>query len=319
MKLAIVDLGTNSVRFDIHEVIDRSSHRRLHREKQMVRLGDGVFKNGKVKKDNLTETIQAFLRFKERLSQWNVQHTISFATSALRDASNSSEVTQEIKNQTGFDVEVISGEQEAELIAKGIINNELTPPDWFAIIDIGGGSTEVIICRKKTIIKSFSFKLGSNRLQQSILKTVPPDTGQNLSRIVELRKHIKKTIAVLQDRTDWPQIETVVGSSGTIRAYRRIIKRSGLKIEPFKLSSLEKLINTMAPMTTEELLQIPGLDPKRVDIILSGGILLEEIMKNLGAKKVYTTEYTLRDGILERVLEKAHSTQFDTQSVKLGS
>lgn len=306
MKIAIIDLGSNSVRFDVYDVEDDHVIRRIHREKEMVRLGDGVFQRGRIKREGIVRTLRAFDRFAKFINKYDHKDQVrvkAFATSALRDAENAKALLAAVKKRTGIDIKVISGLEEGKLIAKGILNNESTPSGLFALVDIGGGSTEISICRKKSVIDTYSFDLGANRLQQVFLKTIPPKKN-GVDPVEQLRTAIQNSLTPVIQKKKWPNVLSILGSSGTIRAYEKLLEKQKETKDPFKRKSLSKLIEKMIPLDSKRLQKLPGMDPKRTDLILAGGILLEEIMKALGAKHAFTTDYALRDGVLEQEMEK---------------
>ncbi len=297
MRIAIIDLGTNSVRFDIHQLgPKKGAVRQLHREKIMVRLGQGVFLNGKLDRSAIQRTLQAFTRFKKSAAQFKAGKIIAFGTSALRECSDGERFLKMIHERTGIQIRVISGAEEAQLIALGILSNEKSSKGKFALVDIGGGSTEISICRGKTVAHSWSFPLGTARLQQVFLKKSPPAA----THIRELREFIRGTLSSVILSEHWPRVDRVIGSSGTIRALAKVLE--GSEWEEFRRDDLADLVDEMSSMTTTELLGISGIESKRVDMILAGAILFEECMNILGARKAVTTEYSLRDGILEEEL-----------------
>jgi exopolyphosphatase/guanosine-5'-triphosphate,3'-diphosphate pyrophosphatase len=306
MRIAIIDLGTNSVRFDIHQLgPKKGSVRQLHREKIMVRLGQGVFLNGKLDRSAVQRTLQAFTRFKKSAAQFKAAKIIAFGTSALRECSDGERFLRLVHERTGIQIRVISGSEEAQLIALGILSNEKTPKGKYALVDIGGGSTEISICRGKAILHSFSFPLGTARLQQVFLKKSPPAAAS----IQELREFIQGTLSSVILSEHWPKVDQILGSSGTIRALAKILE--GSEWDEFRRDDLSDLVDEMSSMTTTELLGIDGIESKRVDMILAGAVLFEEIMYALSARKATPTEFSLRDGILEeelRLFEKGDTS-----------
>ena len=303
MRTAIIDLGTNSVRFDVYQVGPESVVRRLHREKIMIRLGQEVFSNGRLSRAAVERSLAAFQRFKRLGKFLKVKKTVAFATSALREAHDRESFQNLIREKCEVELKVISGKEEARLIALGILSHERLPSGRFALIDIGGGSTEISICEGQTVLHSHSFSLGTARLEQFFLKSIPPAPEQvkalRLTVCQELVRKIKKE--------GWPEVSVCLGSSGTVRALSRISKKlyGHSHVAHKKLEALNK---KMSRLTAEELLLVPGMEPKRVDMILSGSLILEEAMAALGAKKVIPTEFSLRDGILETVLKSAKPT-----------
>lgn len=310
MRVGIIDLGTNSVRFDVQQIGPGKKLERLHREKLMVRLGQDVFLNGRLDPEAFKRTLEAFESFRQTSTDLGVNKIIAFGTSALREASDSQDLLDQIKKDTGIEVRVISGEEEALLIARGILSNEKPPKGIFTLVDIGGGSTEISICRGKELIHSHSFGLGTARLQQVFLKTIPPKPaakGQP-NPIDLLHRYIKSVLLPTFFSEDWPKSDRIIGSSGTILALHKVLRNGNGKNgknskssnkDAFDRKELRKLIKTMSTMTTSQLLSLPGLEARRVDMILAGAILLDEVMEALRTKKVFITDYSLRDGILE--------------------
>ncbi len=300
MRIAIIDLGTNSVRFDIHQLGPKRTVSTLYREKVMVRLGQGVFVKGQLDRDAIHRTTHAFSTFKRIANEFSVQSIIALGTSALREAVDSGKLVSHIRKSTGIDIKVISGPEEARLIALGILSKEKVKKQKMGLIDIGGGSTEVSIVRGRKVLHCESFPLGTARLQQVFLKNSPPLKED----IEELRTYIQKTSETQISEKKWPKVKEAIGSSGTIKALAKIIKRTTGK-KNIEKKDLQGLIKKMSKMSTTQLLGLPGLESKRVDMILAGAVLLEEIMTVLGIKKIVPTEYSLRDGILEEQLELA--------------
>jgi exopolyphosphatase/guanosine-5'-triphosphate,3'-diphosphate pyrophosphatase len=268
----------------------------------MVRLGQNVFLDGKLDPAAIRRTLQAFTSFRQTALDLQTSKIVAFGTSALREAGDSDKLLNLIRTKTGIDVRVISGTEEARLIALGILSNEkVLGKGRFALLDIGGGSSEISICRGREVFHSESFPLGTARLQQVFLKSsppAPPSKGE-LGAIEQLRRYIRGILLPKIISEEWPRVDRILGSSGTIRALARINKKTGGSGKAIDYKELKKLVKTMSTMTTTELIGLPGMEARRVDMILAGAILLEECMTAVGAKKLITSEYSLRDGILE--------------------
>jgi exopolyphosphatase/guanosine-5'-triphosphate,3'-diphosphate pyrophosphatase len=312
MRVAIIDLGTNSVRFDVHQIGTKNQYQLLHREKLMVRLGQGVFSEGRLNADAIRRTLHAFISFRKTADDFRVERIVAFGTAALREASDGSRLLAQIREKSGIDLRVISGVEEAKLIARGILKNEKTPKGRFCLIDIGGGSTEISVCRGKKLTHTNSFSLGTARLQQVFLRSSPPKSlpDSDEMSIPQLRSYIRAALVTKMFADRWPKVDRMIGSSGTIRAIGKLIKR-GKATKTVDRADLKKLVKEMSTMTTTELLGMPGMEAKRVDMILAGAILLEECMNVTGAKRVVATEFSLRDGILE---EQREAIRKDTRS-----
>ncbi len=274
----------------------------------MVRLGQGVFTLGKLNPEAIRRTLHAFVSFQKTAAEFRVDRMVAFGTSALREAADGNRLLNLIREKTGIEIRVISGVEEAKLIARGVLKNEKSLKGRFGLIDIGGGSTEISICRGKKLSHSTSFSLGTARLQQVFLRSSPPkpigDSDEN--PLDSLRNYIRSALLTKMLAERWPKVDRMIGSSGTVRAIAKLIKK-GKANKTVERDDLKKLVRTMSEMTTTELLGLPGMEAKRVDMILAGAVLLEECMNITSAKKVTATEFSLRDGILEEQREAISS------------
>lgn len=307
MRLAIIDLGTNSVRFDVHEIGPENEVYRLHREKLMIRLGEGVFMKGRLNAQSMELCIAAFRSFKRTMTDFKVHRVIAFGTATLREAKDAEKLINRIKRETDIHLRILPGEEEARLIARGILTNEIGLRGSYALVDIGGGSTEVIACQGKEVLAKTSFELGTARLQQVFLKSIPPKAVPgNLHPIDQLRRHIRGTLLYRLVSENWPKRNRILGSSGTVKALLKIIKRRTGK-NFISRDDLKSLVKEMATMNRSDLMRISGMEARRVDMILAGAILLEECMNAFRAEKVEATEFSLRDGILDEQIEILNS------------
>ena len=177
---------------------------------------------------------------------------------------------------------------------------ERLPSGGFALVDIGGGSTELSLCRGPKVLESVSLPLGANRLQQSCLKKVPPVRGG----VEALRQEARAQLEPLRGQRHWPGVREILGSGGSIRALRRLAKAAGAKDQPFTLHFLSELTRQMERLDRVGLLHIPGMDEKRVDLIMAGALVLEECALALGCHRIRATEATLRDGLLQEEMQR---------------
>lgn len=302
VRLGIIDLGTNSVRFDVYEVRGRSA-KLIHREKLMVRLGEGLFVGGELTEVAITRTVEAFAAFRYTADQLHVTRISAVATSAVRQASNRDKLIDRISLRSGITLRVISGEEEARFIAHGILTREKRLPPRFYLVDIGGGSVEISLCRGKSLTWAASFQLGTARLEQLYCLSNKKLTDAKREFVAEnLRQHIRRALRSERDSPHWTKEKELIGSSGTAKALARLEDAHTGKRGKLSRAFLRQLIRSMLYMNRDELVCLPGMDPTRVDMILVGAILLDEILTRCGATSMRLSDFALREGILDEEL-----------------
>jgi len=297
MRVGLVDLGTNSVRYDIYEFDGKGRVKTLHSTKEMIRLGHNVFATGKLDPKAVRRLLRSFRSYRNLTEGYGVERIAAFATSAMREASDGERVKKMIHVETGIRLRVISGNEEARLIALGVQKNERRCRGRYTLIDIGGGSTELITCNGRRVLHRGSLKLGVARLQEVYLQSVPP------KRIWDAERYFSKVrqSSVARELARY-QTQRAIGSSGTVKALAKILKRTHGEPEIYR-DSLAELRRDMTRKTRNQLLHIPGMVERRVDLILAGALILEECMDLVGATRVVPTPYALRDGLLQEVLK----------------
>jgi exopolyphosphatase/guanosine-5'-triphosphate,3'-diphosphate pyrophosphatase len=293
LRVAVIDLGANAVRFDVHRLTPEGSQR-LHRERLAIRLGEGVFESRRLSSAAKVRALAAFQGFAGTCRELRVDKVTAVGTSALRTASDGMEFVARLKKETGITVRVITGAEEARLIAQAIVRGEEELKGLNALVDVGGGSSEITLVRGRRAGWSRSFDLGAIRLQERLAKGDSPK---------DLRDHIRHWLEDAGPRGGWPRVKRLIGSGGTVRALLRLhqAREGDAEFTPRKLN---RLVEEMAGLSLPRLLRLPGMDPKRADILLAGGIVLGGIAAALRAGKITATELGLREGILweERVL-----------------
>ena len=297
MKLGLVDLGTNSVRYDAYEV-KGGQPLRLHREKRMVRLGDGAFESGRLTEPALARTAAALSDFAATNAKLGIKHLVAVATAAVRSAGDAAAL-ERLQTALGAPIQVLSGDEEAALIADGVLNSgEHLPSGAYLLVDIGGGSTELNLIQNGRRLEGVSLDLGANRLQQQFLRAVPPVQGG----VEALRQHSRQLLSAFKAAHHWPDVKELVGSSGSIKALRKLAKANAAKDQPFTLHFVTQLNERLQPLDRLSLQHVPGMDEHRVDLILAGSLLLQEVLQAFGAAKVRSSEASLREGLLLREL-----------------
>ncbi len=276
-----IDIGTNTILLLIAEVEGRKVVRVLEDHVRVVRLGQGVDKARAFHPDAVTRALACFRDYSAILKKYPGINVRAVATSGSRDAKNSAEFFQEVLKETGISIRVISGVEEAHLSFIGAIPDTVRDPDSLAVLDIGGGSTEIVGReRGKSDLFRYSFEMGCVRLTERFLTSDPPSEGEiaRLSAFVreELAKQ-KQIIMALKGRK-------LVGVAGT--ATYIASSALGMKIfDPERVHNCEvsldmvrKLRGKFSELTSAQRLGIGGMDRGRADVIVAGACILEEIL-----------------------------------------
>ncbi len=304
MRISLIDLGTNSLRLFIYELgPDGGAPQKVLKTKEMVRLGDNLFETRKLDPEARKRTIEAFKKFRGIINKHDVDAVRAIATSALRDAEDRQELLDLVKAESGLTLEVISGEEEAQLIAEGVIREHTFDEQPVLFVDIGGGSTELSVFKDNSVQHSLSLQLGAARGQQLHLKSVPPkEPAQDIDNF---RSSIRATLK--EQCCDFPTgpYPLAVGSSGSIRALARIFKnrKSGEGIT-FPRNFTADFIERIQALPREEILKVPYMEEKRADLILAATVILDEILAYFRANKILATGVSLKDGLLLKMIEQ---------------
>jgi len=294
VRLAVIDIGTNSIRYDVHELNSKRQLVGLFRDKAMLRLGEQVFLKGELQPQAIERCVASLRDFLLLCDNLGVDEIVAAGTSALRESKNAGSFVKRVDEELNLKIKVISGEEEARLILKGIHSFEVGVPEEFCFVDIGGGSTELGINRAKEPPLLVSLKLGAARLQQKFFQHEKREQS-----IEALREFCKEDLKKIKFNRSF---ETVYGASGTAKALTKILRKS-TDAKFFDLKDLKSFTNEIKNYSAKKIREIPGMDEKRADIILPGALLLEEIMIFLGAKRLHRTKHALREGLLREALE----------------
>ena len=284
MRLAVIDIGTNSIRLDIYQVYPDGHYERLHRSKDTVRLGEDVFIKGRLCAQGIKRAIRTLRTYRQLCDNLCVDKIRATATAAMRLASNSDRFIAKIQKRLAIDIEIISGRREAELILEGIRLDSRTENGTIGFIDIGGGSTEIGIFKGENVLFLESFPVGAVKLEQLYLKN---------GNIIGARNYLLEIFKI----TKLPDIDLLLGSSGTIKSIQKIIKCTTSN-ENVQLRLLNGLIEKLASLPIEQRKNYPGMNPSRADIIVPGTLILQEAMTFLKTSSLSYTPYALRDGLL---------------------
>ncbi|WP_417236307.1 Ppx/GppA phosphatase family protein [Bizionia paragorgiae] len=286
-KYAAIDIGSNAVRLLISNIIEEKGKPARFKKSSLVRvpirLGGDVFLNKKISKENIVRMVDTMQAFKLLMKSHKVEKYKACATSAMREASNAKKVTDLIVNETGIKIDVIEGEEEAAIIAATDLHAFISPNKTYLYVDVGGGSSEFSIIDKGEKISSKSFKIGTVRLLNDIVKK---ETWAELEMwIKEKTKNI--------DKID------VLGSGGNIN---KIFKISGKALgKPLTYFYLTSYYNMLQTYSYEERITELDLNQDRADVIIPATRIYLSAMKWSGAKDIYVPKIGLSDGIIKSI------------------
>jgi len=315
MIYAAIDIGSNSIHHVVVEVDEKHAFRVLARDKEVVRLGRSVARDGKLSSNAIKRAIDCLKRYRQRAEHYGAHDLIAVATSAVREASNRNDFLARAADEAGVHVELLSGTEEARLIALAASaryeqNNrsDRHKNRRLLVIDIGGGSTELAIVRNGEPVVLISFKLGAVRLTERFINSDPP-TEKQLRR---LRSELREILTPRAGEIIDVGFDDCYGTSGTINALGGIIIRQRLAEMKnrkrtaaatgdnrlLRFEEFQKLNRDLETMSIDERVKVPGLNKTRAEIIIAGGLLLEAIMEVMRVEKLSICDWALREGIL---------------------
>jgi exopolyphosphatase/guanosine-5'-triphosphate,3'-diphosphate pyrophosphatase len=309
---AAIDIGSNSVRVKI-ATVHQHRLKTLHEDREVVRLGESVFQTGVISPEAMANTIKALKRFQKAVQLHVADKVRVVATSAMRDARNAAAFNAWVKSATGWDVEVISGLEEGRLIHLGIVTHEPGAKGRCLMIDLGGGSCEVILSDRGRIKEMVSLPLGAVRLQQEFLHGDPP-AKQDVAR---LKQFIDRELHRAERKLGTPRVALVIATSGTAAALaeaslaimtkvpvRKTMPKGFVRLKPniARTEILRPLADRLAKMSNVQRASIPGIGPKRSEIVISGALVYARLLERLGLKGFRYSPLGLRDGMLAQML-----------------
>jgi len=303
LKLAAIDIGSNSIKLVVVDAAASDSFAVLAREKEAVRLGHDTLRAEHLSPEAITRAADCIARYYSIAEARGAERIIAIATASVREARNASEFIREVKKRTGVRVEVLSGIEEARLIGVAAAQGCAPIGATLVNIDIGGGSTEISLMRASVPQALYSVKLGAVGLTESLITTDPVKPKELRALREYIRAALERPARELKNLT-WAE---ATGTSGTILALGVALQKeqprnktqgaqpAGAEIA---LSRLERLNQQLAELTTEERRNQPGISAQRAEIIIAGGQILEGTMRALGILSLRTCDFALREGVI---------------------
>lgn len=316
MRIAAIDIGTNSIHMIVVQVRPDLSFEVIDREKDMVRLGAGGLDGRSLTETAMNAGIQTMAKFRRLADAHHVDEIVAAATSATREAENGGDFIAEVDRQTGIRIRVISGTEEARLIHIAAGYGVDVGTNTAVVIDIGGGSVEVTFGTATEMKLGKSFKVGAIRLTERFVKSDPLSGGDER----KLVKHLNKEMGEYLDEIARRGFDRVIGTSGTILSLGTLAMTERGKDVPEDLrnrrvpaKSIRRLRKDLVTADIQKRLAMPGMDPRRADLNVAGSVLLDTILKRLGAEEITLCDLALREGL---VLDYIHQNSARIQKVE---
>ena len=298
MRIAAIDIGTNSLHMVVCQIRPDMSFEVIDREKDMVQLGRGLH-DGRLSDASMTAAIQTLSKFTRIAAARGADEVIASATSAVREAGNGGDFVEAVERALGLRIRVISGTEEARLIHFAAVNAVDLRRQPAIVIDIGGGSTEITLGTADRLMLARSFKLGVIRLAQKYGNAgpLPADDERRLTR------HIRRELGTYLDVLGRRRFDRVIGTSGTILSLGALAlgaaaSSSAGRPNRVPARAISRLRRRLTTLTLAQRLKIHNLDPKRADLAPVGAVLIDTILDGLGAEELTLCDFALREGLI---------------------
>lgn len=319
--VGFIDLGTNSVRLLLVRLNPNHSYTVLSEQKETVRLGEGEFRRNTLQPDAMRRAGLVCTRFAEIARSRGAREVLAVATSATREAENRAAFVRHLRRVAGVDVRVISGKEEARLIYLGVASGANIGSRQTLFMDIGGGSTEVIVGDQQQYRFLDSLKLGAIRLSGMFFRDgarAPVST----SRYARIQRYVRTRSVRTLERLRQFTVEQAIGSSGTAInlaeiAMRQEHKRGLVKGDVLTRAQLRDVVTLLCSLPLEERRKVAGINPDRADIIIAGAAILETLMQELDLPGIGISERGLREGLPIDYLSRADNAhEFEQTSFR---
>lgn len=304
-RLAAIDIGSNSIRCIVVEVVNGGSFRILDDEKATVRLGESLGDGKGISPVAWERAMDNLSRMKKIVDGYGVEYVEAVATSAVRRASNGADFIHAVAERTGICVVVIPGEEEARLVSLSVLHNFDMDGIRYGMIDIGGGSLEIVTALGNRIEEYYSLELGAVTLTEKFLRRDPV----NADELQKLLKHVRLSLKEVLEGED-ASARCLVASGGTITSVAAMVMATRGEtydsVHGYEVlrSDIVHLLAMLVRKDVKERKSIPGLNPDRADIIVAGVAVIEELMKFFGANILRVNERGIREGLILDGLRK---------------
>jgi exopolyphosphatase/guanosine-5'-triphosphate,3'-diphosphate pyrophosphatase len=325
MRIAAIDIGTNSIHMVVVQATPGGAFEVVDREREVVQVGRGSFTHKRLEPEAIRRTVEALSRFVQLARREQVDHILCTATAAVREARNGGEFLAAARRACGIAPRVIPSQVEGRLIYLAVRRALQLDERPALLVDIGGGSMQIVVGNRERLMLATGVPLGVLRLRE-VVPTSDPPTRRDLARLRRLARKLSRS--ALEEVNEF-RPRRVYGSSGSIHALARVAhwEERGEEIEHInghvlRLDSLRRLTRRLARMTERERQSLRGLDAKRAEIILQGAVVLEHVLEAVGGEEIVVSDFGVREGLVSDYLEdhaKEISALDDVGDVKLRS
>jgi exopolyphosphatase / guanosine-5'-triphosphate,3'-diphosphate pyrophosphatase len=304
--LTAIDVGTNSIHMVVVRIVPAlPAFSIIAREKTTVRLGERCQKTGQLTEEAMQRAISALKRCQEISRSLNAEQILAVATSAVREASNGPDFLQRIEADLGLSINLISGVEEARRIYLGVLSALEFNSQPHIVIDIGGGSTELILGDGHDPRTLSSTKIGAVRLTNEYVSTDPISDREFQTLQAYIRGMLERPVDELRAHLKPGETPRLIGTSGTIETLAMLHAREQVGMVPdplqgysFSLRDLRQIVTRLQRMNSAERSQLPGINDRRAEIILAGALILQEAMTLLKTDTLTICERSLREGVI---------------------
>ncbi len=298
-KVAAIDIGTNSMRLLLAEQEgERLTYR--HKELNTTRIGRSVDSNKRISQEGIETNIEAFAQFIKTARAWGAEEIEAIATSAVRDAANGRDFVEAAYQETGVQIRIITGEEEALLGYKGVLKGVDGLPERLMVVDIGGGSTELIVGDESKILKGVSLNMGSVRLTERVIDSDPIAPQEHQRLVQEIQAILSEELEGLKALRP-SMLIGIGGTATTIAAIHQALEPYDPdKVHQYRLTleEIKALLNRLMMMPLAARRTVKGLHPQRADIIIAGITIMTTVMTAFGIAALDVSEYDNLEGML---------------------
>ncbi len=300
-RIAVIDIGTNSIHMVLAEIEKDFSYKIVDRIKEMARLGDGTFTSHRLSQDAIERGLTVLKRFSLLAKNKGFDPILAVATSAVREAKNGGDFLRIVRKEIGLRVRVITGQEEARLIYLGVRHSMDLSATPAMIVDIGGGSVELMACSRKRLKFVRSLKMGAIRLKDQYLKSDPPDKKMIQRMEQAITRMVKKALAK-KKMESFGQLVATSGMAGNLTEIIYLAKTGRpipqIDMATITLKEIQEVEQLLKTKDTQGRLKIPGLDPRRVDTLLPGVMVLRVLLEGLNMSEVKISDKAIREGVI---------------------